>query len=731
MSAEGLRAVFRRLQRLADPAAAGLGDAELFERYTRSRDEAAFELLLWRHGPMVLGVCRRMLRRAEDADDAFQATFLTLVRRAGTVRKGCALGAWLYQVAYRIALRARAGAPAGAEPGSEPAVSDPDPAWRDLRPVLDEEVHRLPARYRAPVVLCYLEGRTHAEAARELGCPKGTVAVRLSRARKLLQNRLTRRGVTLAGGLVAAAAVPPAPASLVARTLQAAANGAAAGRVVALTEGAIHAMSLTRLKATAALALLTVGLAVSVAAVATRAAPPQGAAPVPSTPGAERRGEPDVSRRPLVRVPAPVDGQLLVVGTEIGPGEQVPEGRRVAATAGYLIVPVSDKDRAKRERVVHGPGDKDWRPWQPDDPVEPGRVSLLRIKKEYKRLKVGDEVNAGQTLALIDPALALNDLHIKVAALDAAESERRAAMKTREEAERRVAAMEESLRRVPGSVSKDDYEMAKLTARKYAEEEIAKRSAVFKAQQELIQAQTLVTVHEVHSSVTGVIKSIDREAGDAVKLFETVLVLELPRETRTSRPVDASQPSRDVRASSAGFIAVVGSELKPGEAAPAGREVTVGTGTAARHYRKLEPGDAVDAGQLVAQLDDRLARQDLAIREAQLQAAEAAHRSATKTREEAERRVKANEESMRRVPGSVSRDDYSAAKLTLLKYQEEEVAAKAGVERSAAELERAKIVLGAYAVRSPVRGVVRELLKFPGEAVQFAEPVIRLTVAAP
>src|SRR5262249_29863998 len=108
MSADGLRAVFRRLRQLTDPGSTGLSDAELLERYARTADEAAFELLLWRHGPMVLGVCRRVLRRAEDAEDAFQATFLTLVRKAGSVRRAAAVGAWLYQVAYRLALRAPA-----------------------------------------------------------------------------------------------------------------------------------------------------------------------------------------------------------------------------------------------------------------------------------------------------------------------------------------------------------------------------------------------------------------------------------------------------------------------------------------------------------------------------------------------------------------------------------------------------------------------------------------------
>src|SRR5262249_1365227 len=161
----------------------------LLQRWLARRDEAAFELLLWRHGPMVLALCRRLLRHAQDAEDAFQATFLTLVRKAGSIANREALAAWLYKVAYRVALRARAAAATRAAlpitsmdlPAAEPAQ---DLLWRDLRPVLDEEVSRLPARFRGPFVLCYLEGKTNEQAARELGCPLGTVLSRLSRGRE-------------------------------------------------------------------------------------------------------------------------------------------------------------------------------------------------------------------------------------------------------------------------------------------------------------------------------------------------------------------------------------------------------------------------------------------------------------------------------------------------------------------------------------------------------------------
>src|SRR6516225_4994305 len=168
---------------------AGVGDGQLLERFVQERDESAFELLLWRHGAMVLNVCRRLVPRDEDAEDAFQATFLALVKKARSIRQRDGLAGWLYRVAYRAALAARARAKriAGHEkPAPVPELpAAEDQAWNDLRPILDEEVGRLPERLRLPLILCYLEGQTNEEAARQLGCPIGTVFSRLSKGRAL------------------------------------------------------------------------------------------------------------------------------------------------------------------------------------------------------------------------------------------------------------------------------------------------------------------------------------------------------------------------------------------------------------------------------------------------------------------------------------------------------------------------------------------------------------------
>jgi RNA polymerase sigma factor (sigma-70 family) len=237
-------------------------DRQLLERFTRQRDEAAFAELVRRHAPVVLGVCRRLLSDPNDAEDAFQATFLVLVRKAGALTDPEAVGAWLYGVACRTARKARAAAARRRAREKKvvdvPAPEEADLLWRDLRPVLDEEVNRLPARYRLPFVLCYLQGKTNEEAARQLGCPKGTVLSRLSRARERLRARLVRRGVALSTAALAtvlaermsAATVPAALLEKVGPGLLCPAAGAAAvsARVLALTEGVLHAMFVTRLK---------------------------------------------------------------------------------------------------------------------------------------------------------------------------------------------------------------------------------------------------------------------------------------------------------------------------------------------------------------------------------------------------------------------------------------------------------------------------------------------------
>jgi RNA polymerase sigma factor (sigma-70 family) len=191
----------------------GLSDEELLVRFLDQDNdsaEAAFRAIAVRHGPMVLGVCRHILSQLQDAEDAFQATFLVLARKAGSIRDRRVLARWLYEVAYRIAIRARTSRVrrrTHERQGGEMAatVSTDNHGWIELRPVLHEEVNRLPQKYRVPVILCYLEGKTNEEAAELLQWPVGTVKGRLSRARDLLRSRLTRRGLALSAAFLVTA----------------------------------------------------------------------------------------------------------------------------------------------------------------------------------------------------------------------------------------------------------------------------------------------------------------------------------------------------------------------------------------------------------------------------------------------------------------------------------------------------------------------------------------------
>jgi RNA polymerase sigma factor (sigma-70 family) len=186
-------------------------DAQLLERFSSQRDQDAFAEIVRRHGSMVLRACRRVLHHEQNAEDAFQATFVVLARKAGTIARPELLASWLYGVAYRIAMKARSSAyrhaPAADGLGDLNELPEMEPALvgtdSDIRPVLDEELLRLPDKYRVPLVLCYLEGKTQTEVAQTLGCSLRSVERNLSRARALLRQRLARRGLTLAGSALA------------------------------------------------------------------------------------------------------------------------------------------------------------------------------------------------------------------------------------------------------------------------------------------------------------------------------------------------------------------------------------------------------------------------------------------------------------------------------------------------------------------------------------------------
>jgi cytochrome c peroxidase len=264
--------MIRRL--VEDEGVRHLSDRHLLRQFSDQRDEAAFAALLRRHGSMVLDVCRGVLGNEADAEDAFQAAFLVLARKAASIRKTESVGSWLHGVARRTALKARAQSATRQKNETRAparAVSEPDDlTWREVRAVLHEELAGLAERYRAPLVACYLEGKTQDGAAAQLGLAESTLKERLERGRSLLRARLVRRGLGPAAVLLApawpsATASASLPAALASSTIkaaglcaagQAAAPPVVSAKVAALTEGVLHSMLLTKTKITVVLLLV-------------------------------------------------------------------------------------------------------------------------------------------------------------------------------------------------------------------------------------------------------------------------------------------------------------------------------------------------------------------------------------------------------------------------------------------------------------------------------------------
>jgi RNA polymerase sigma factor (sigma-70 family) len=308
------------------PEESGPTDGELLECFIGRRDQAAFGTLLQRHGPMVLGVCRRVLRNEADAEDAFQATFLVLVRKAASIRPRGMVGSWLSGVAHRAALKAKAMSTkrlakerAAATRTEKQVVAD---TWEHLRTHLDQELQALPDKYRAAIVLCDLEGKAIREAARQLGCPPGTIGTRLPRGRSLLARRLARHGGALSASALAVALSQDVisasvPAALAVSTGKAAAlfaagqvatGGIVSAKVATLTEGVLITMLLDRLKIAMAVVL---GLVVVGAGLGLFSYTLAAAEPTPPRPKAMRVAHTDASKKNTPKEKAAQDAEQL------------------------------------------------------------------------------------------------------------------------------------------------------------------------------------------------------------------------------------------------------------------------------------------------------------------------------------------------------------------------------------------------------------------------------------
>lgn len=343
--AEGQAGVLVQLRKLLEShAAKELTDAQLLTRFAVGRDESAFAALIQRHSRLVYGVCRHVLGHEQDAEDAYQGTFLVLARKAATIRQQSSVAGWLHGVAYRLSLKARQTAGRRRRHENLAARIDvappsPEQGWRELQALLDKELQRLPEKYRTPFVLCVLEGKSKSEAARELMWKEGTVSSRLAKARTLLQVRLAKRGVTLSAVLCGLAvaekgAQAAAPILLTANTLRAAGafgagqalgDGLATARAVSLADGLLKTMAASRFKHGLAVLFLLLVVGTSSAfyfwgSPETELEPPAPPAPMQANlPGAEvanPKGDPT--------------GKMVVRGQIISPDDKPVAGAHVA-----------------------------------------------------------------------------------------------------------------------------------------------------------------------------------------------------------------------------------------------------------------------------------------------------------------------------------------------------------------------------------------------------------------
>jgi len=295
MATASMSSFLRRLTRgMAAETLRDQSDRQLVERLLAGQDEAVFEAIVRRHGPMVYRVCRRVLQQEQDTEDAFQATFLILAQQLRSVRRHASLASWLHGVAHRVALKAGAQAATRRRHEQKAATGKFPPeevTWRELRAVLDAELEQLPEKWRLPLILCYLEGRTQDEAAEQLGSSQRTLRRRLEEAKAALGRRLTGRGVVWPAALsavllsdcVAPAALAP---GLVGSTVEAAAyiatgqatrTAAVSAKVAALAEGVLKTMFTSKLKLATAALVLVAALAVGAGGLLypTQAAEPQ------------------------------------------------------------------------------------------------------------------------------------------------------------------------------------------------------------------------------------------------------------------------------------------------------------------------------------------------------------------------------------------------------------------------------------------------------------------------
>ena len=513
-----------------------MSDRELLERFIANRDEAAFAAVVHRHGPMVHAVTRRLLNQNADADDAFQATFLILLRRAGSIRRRESLSSWLHGVAHRVSARARK--LAGRErlvnrTVRTKAITD-DISERNVRELhqwLDRAVGELPECYRACFILCCMEGRSYAHAARLLGCAEGTVSSRVVRARERLRSSFNRSGLGASGcalTLEFARATSPVPQYLFDLALQFGRDDGVSAALTAtkvglLAKGVLDSMFIAKAKIVCAISLVLLA-ATGLTTKAYFGDRNHDSGDVPESGSNKAHQQND-----FVNIPSRCEGILESLARADDSNKQKAQSAELLnliKIVNRLIV--KQADLATRFGPEH-PEMKSVRSNIDEMKKLIARDSELAGKSTsgVRTLRVGDLVEKGDIIANIEDTVARVDTRIMESKKKFAEADLKSSEKTRDEAYQRWQTAKRLRDQNMKSMSLEDVRGAELTYNRYLYEAEAKQEAVNIAISDVEKAKVVLAEHQIRSGVRGIVRRIHKRPGEAVRKFETVLTLEL------------------------------------------------------------------------------------------------------------------------------------------------------------------------------------------------------------
>lgn len=727
-------------------------DGELLGAFIAQQDEAAFEAIVRRHERMVLGVCRRVLSHAQDAEDAFQATFLVLVRKARSVVPRDAVGNWLYGVAYRTALAARrVSLRRGGKEKQVKSMPDPQVAtndeWERLQPVLDKELNALPDKYRLPVILCDLEGRTRRAVARELKIPDGTLSNRLTAARRMLARGLSRHGVAFSGGAVAMmlsqkAASAGVPASLMEGTVKAGTlmlGGKIVGtivsaKVVALTEGVVKAMFLTKLKTLIAVSVFLGFVALGIGRL-THGVAAANYGQIKEAPKSDvQKSSSNVSGTGSSKTDLQkLHGTWTLVEMQTRGKKLTGKDRTYDGVPLKSLKLVFDCQNVPKLRNIprdqaNDPNDRlgavdvqfnDNRPLKGDfrlnETKNPKDITVAWFLLYWESIYQME----GDTLTIcFNPQNCIRPDQFRTSA----DSDRVVFVFHRTKASQEP---KEDKKQEPIIKPRDILGLSVAGVDDPKAREILASDRMVRPDG-TISLDTFGSIHLANLTTEQAGAALEKHLDERVPKIKVRVTI-----VRTeTEPVQGKDPLTKEKAASlvtvgpqvSGVLLVVGTEIKPGDKTPAKDLISIGD----KKYRRLAIGDRVVKDRVVAVLDDKLARLDLQAAEAKSLVALADLAAAKALLEEAKARFDRNQ--ILFTQKVISLEEFKASAAAKDNCLQQSIAKEQQVILAKVDVEKAKLVVEMHQLRSPVDGVVQAIDKTRG-AVKTLESVVQIKIS--